>query len=69
MLGGAIRIRIPMLFAVGFLFLFVVGGVTGVLIANGGLNLALHDTYYIVAHFHFVFAIAAVFALFAGIYN
>lgn len=67
--GGTVTLRAPMLFAVGFLLLFVVGGVTGVLIANGGLNIALHDTYYIVAHFHYVFSVGAVFALFAGIYN
>lgn len=68
MWGGSLVFTTPMLFAVGFIALFVVGGVTGVVLSNAGMDVALHDTYYVVAHFHYVLSIAAVFSLFAGFY-
>ncbi len=68
MWGGSIEFETPMLCAIGFIWLFVIGGVTGVLLANAGIDFAMHDTYYVVAHFHYVMAIAAIFAMFAGWY-
>jgi cytochrome c oxidase subunit 1 len=65
--GGKIRFTAPMLYAIGFVSLFVAGGITGLVLGQTGLDLSMHDTYFVLGHFHLVMGVAAIFGMFAGV--
>ena len=67
--GGNIRLNTPMLFAIGFVSMFISGGLTGIFLGNSAIDIQMHDTYFVVAHFHIVMGVAAMFGMFAGIYH